>query len=71
VIRSVFAAIIVTTIADVWIQGLFNCGQFPVYFSDSPDRPEVGRTLTSTDSLKQRPWSMIRIKQPEDRKVPH
>jgi ABC-type transporter Mla subunit MlaD len=23
-----------------------------------------------TDSLKQRPWSLIRIKQPEDRKVP-
>ena len=23
-----------------------------------------------TDSVKQRPWSLIRIKQPEDRKVP-
>ncbi len=23
-----------------------------------------------TDSLKQRPWSLIRIKQPKDRKVP-
>jgi len=23
-----------------------------------------------TDSLKQRPWSLIRIKQPQDRKVP-
>jgi hypothetical protein len=23
-----------------------------------------------TESVKQRPWSMIRIKQPEDRKVP-
>jgi hypothetical protein len=23
-----------------------------------------------TNSLKQRPWSMIRIKQPEDRKIP-
>ena len=23
-----------------------------------------------TDSLKQRPWSLIRIKQPEERKVP-
>ena len=24
-----------------------------------------------TDSLKQRPWSLIRIKQPKDRAVPH
>jgi ABC-type transporter Mla subunit MlaD len=24
-----------------------------------------------TDSLKQRPWSLIRIKQPKDREVPH
>ena len=23
-----------------------------------------------TESVKQRPWSLIRIKQPEDRKVP-
>jgi hypothetical protein len=23
-----------------------------------------------TDSVKQRPWSLIRIKEPEDRKVP-
>jgi phospholipid/cholesterol/gamma-HCH transport system substrate-binding protein len=23
-----------------------------------------------TDSVKQRPWSLIRIKQPEDRKIP-
>ena len=23
-----------------------------------------------TDSLKQRPWSLVRIKQPQDRKVP-
>ena len=23
-----------------------------------------------TDSVKQRPWSLIRVKQPEDRKVP-
>jgi len=23
-----------------------------------------------TDSVKQRPWSLVRVKQPEDRKVP-
>jgi hypothetical protein len=23
-----------------------------------------------TESVKQRPWSLIRVKQPEDRKVP-
>jgi len=40
------------------------------------DTMENLRTATDnldqlTDSLKQRPWSLIRIKQPKDREVPH
>ena len=33
-------------------------------------RMATGNLNELTDSLKQRPWSLVRIKQPADRKVP-
>jgi len=52
------------------MQGLVRANDYKI-----DDTIENLRTVTEnlndlTESVKQRPWSLIRIKQPEDRKVP-
>jgi hypothetical protein len=52
------------------MQGLVKANDYKI-----DDTIENLRTATEnlddlTESVKQRPWSLVRIKQPEDRKVP-
>ena len=52
------------------MQGMLRANDFKIDDTMENMRHATDNLDQLTDQLKQRPWSLIRIKQPEERKVP-
>jgi ABC-type transporter Mla subunit MlaD len=52
------------------MQGMVRANDFKIDDSVDNLRVATDNLAQLTDHLKQRPWSLIRIKQPKERKVP-